>query len=274
MSGGAEESALLASAETQLVASAPLFSHPLTGRVASAPLSSHPLTGRVASTPLSSHPLTGRVASTPLSSHPLYRQCGVSLRGRVGFPSSSRPPYPPPRPGVSLLVPAVLQRLDAARQSTAPMEVPDWSAMTLHEQFARAFLTLRHAFGGAAAHKLWALLASEAGAGVASEEGGEGGGGGSSSADALSLALLESSFKAAWKAAAKAPVGVRAKLAAKKSLEQVSVCVWGGGGEVRGPLPGAGALGRVKVRGEVAKQSLEWMCVGGGALSACRQSLW
>ena len=60
-----------------------------------------------------------------------------------------------------MTIPAIVKRISDQRRgvpgasSSAP---PAWSDMTGSEQFARAFLTLRTAFGGQAAFSFWVTV--------------------------------------------------------------------------------------------------------------------
>ena len=72
------------------------------------------------------------------------------------------PPLPSPSPflGTVLAVPAVIQRMAAEQRGGGSVAAPAWVEMSASERFARAFMTMRSAFGGQAAFSLWVTVAN------------------------------------------------------------------------------------------------------------------
>ncbi|MEW5302056.1 MAG: hypothetical protein WDW36_004866 [Sanguina aurantia] len=94
--------------------------------------------------------------------------------------------------------------LTASRQHAAPpfsaRPAPSsWEGMDASEQLARAFLTMKHVFGGPAAYKMWNVAGQGSGP------------------DGMSVAQLSVAFSETWAAASDSPVGARARMAARKS---------------------------------------------------------
>ena len=112
------------------------------------------------------------------------------------------------------VVPAAVARAAAARAAggagaAAVRDPPAWAAMGAQERFARAFLTLRSTFGGAAALGFWARAADAAmppkkGAATAA------------AAPPLTEKAMRAAFVAAWGDAAKSAETKKGKVAAKK----------------------------------------------------------
>ncbi|KAI8470132.1 MAG: hypothetical protein J3K34DRAFT_469371 [Monoraphidium minutum] len=103
------------------------------------------------------------------------------------------------------VVPAAILRAAASRAGTgagAVADPPAWKDMSFQEQFARAFATLRSAFGGPAALKLWSKLAIDIADGSGAKD---------------RPKALKAAFTAAWGDAAKAPDTKKGKVAAKKA---------------------------------------------------------
>lgn len=124
----------------------------------------------------------------------------------------------PFRVGLVPLVPDAAARAQHARlQPSASHPPPAWGAgMTRREQFARALLTLRGAFGGGAGLDYWARLAQVVlGDGDGSADGSMGG------AESVSELHLKVAFAEAWEEAAAAPATAKARVAAKTPADKV-----------------------------------------------------
>ena len=61
-----------------------------------------------------------------------------------------------------MAVPAVVNRIVLQKRGGGSAAAPPWEEMTASERFARAFLTLRTAFGGQAAFSFWVTVANGA----------------------------------------------------------------------------------------------------------------
>ena len=62
-----------------------------------------------------------------------------------------------------MAVPAVVHRVSLQRRGgVGSAAAPAWADMTPSERFARAFLTMRAAFGGQAAFSFWVTVANGA----------------------------------------------------------------------------------------------------------------
>ncbi|GFH20826.1 uncharacterized protein HaLaN_18015 [Haematococcus lacustris] len=117
--------------------------------------------------------------------------------------------------GLSLRVPALLARLEAARKpGAAPAPMLAWEEMTAAERFSRAGLTLEHAFGAQALFKYWQAVLVEVQAEARWDEEVD-----QQLKPAFLTTWAESSQAASSKSGAKAGSSVRARNAAKKKPE-------------------------------------------------------
>lgn len=104
------------------------------------------------------------------------------------------------------MVPDAIERILQQQQNPLkPLDPPEWANMTAQEQFTRAFLTLRHAFGPSAAFNMWQHMDEQMAA-----------------TPTDGLRALQEAFSLAWKEAQMSPVGAKARTAAKKTADVVS----------------------------------------------------
>ncbi|GFR53072.1 hypothetical protein Agub_g15771, partial [Astrephomene gubernaculifera] len=144
--------------------------------------------------PLARNLFTSVAVAQPLCAPSLQLAGAVAQMWQAGYPL---------RFGVVFHLPSVVARVQQQRRHPhLQPQLPAWQDMDASEQFGRAFLTLRTAFGPAAAWRLWWEVAEEVGSGSSPEP----------------RAAVEAAFSAAWAAAARSPPpGARARVAARKS---------------------------------------------------------
>ncbi|KAG2424815.1 hypothetical protein HXX76_014236 [Chlamydomonas incerta] len=146
--------------------------------------------------PLGRNIFTAVLVAQPLCAASLELAAAVEQMWQGGYPI---------RFGVVFELPAVAGRLATSRRYphlAGATQAPAWEDMDASERFGRAFATLREAFGGPAAWRLWSKVAELVGSGEAADPG----------------SAVETAFKAAWAAAARSPPpGARAKAAARKA---------------------------------------------------------